>query len=77
MFQPAGVATFFMIALWLGGSGGMSVETLRLFILGLPALAAGTWLGWWLFGRLDDTAFRKMVLVLLLISGTALVVPYR
>jgi hypothetical protein len=34
----------------------------------------GTWLGFKLYGRLDDAAFRKAVLVLLLISGAALVI---
>jgi uncharacterized protein len=40
----------------------------------LPALLAGTWLGLRLFGRLDEGAFRKVVLVLLLASGVVLVV---
>ena len=39
-----------------------------------PALAVGTWAGLKLFGRLDDAAFRRVVLVLLLISGLSLLV---
>jgi uncharacterized membrane protein YfcA len=38
----------------------------------LPALLAGTWLGMKLYGRLDEAAFRKVVLILLLASGAAL-----
>jgi hypothetical protein len=37
-------------------------------------LLAGTWLGLKLYGRLDEATFRKVVLVLLLVSGATLVV---
>jgi uncharacterized membrane protein YfcA len=36
-------------------------------------LFAGTWLGMKLYGRLDEATFRKIVLVLLLLSGAVLV----
>jgi uncharacterized protein len=74
VFQPAGVAIFSMSAAWLGFNGSLSRDTLRLFLLGLPMLLAGTWLGLRLYGRLDETRFRKLVLMLLLASGVSLVV---
>ena len=40
---------------------------------GLPAKLAGLWLGFKLYGKLDDVAFRKMILVLLLVAGFAIV----
>jgi len=45
-----------------------------LFLIGLPALALGTWAGLRLFGKLDDQAFRRVVLVLLLVSGASLLI---
>jgi hypothetical protein len=33
------------------------------------------WLGLKIYGRLDDQAFRKVILVLLLVSGLTLIVP--
>jgi len=51
-----------------------SREIAKLFLIGLPALLAGTWLGFRLFGRLDEAAFRKIVLVLLLASGIVLTI---
>jgi len=72
VFQPTAVATFLMTFLWLGGSGTVSPEAVRLFAAGLPALAAGTALGWVLYGRLDEGAFRRVILALLLVSGLAL-----
>jgi uncharacterized protein len=73
VFQPVAVATFLMSALWIGARGAITAETLKLFLIGLPALFAGTWLGLKLFGRLNEAAFRKVVLALLLASGVVLV----
>src|SRR5262245_41689253 len=77
VFQPVGVAIFAMTGLWLGVGGSFGADTVRLFLVGLPVLLLGTWLGLWLYGRLDDAAFRKVVLILLLFSGVALLFPGR
>ena len=74
VFQPVAAATFLMSALWIGAKGAITAETIKLFLIGLPALLAGTWLGLRLFGRLNEAAFRKVVLVLLLASGAVLIV---
>jgi uncharacterized membrane protein YfcA len=73
-FQPAGVVVFAATALWLGGTGMIGTDTLGLFLIGLPALATGTWLGLKSFGKLGEAGFRRLVLVLLLTSGISLVV---
>jgi uncharacterized membrane protein YfcA len=73
VFQPVGVAIFAMSALWLGARGAISTEIAWLFLAGIPVLLMGTWLGLKLYGRLDEAGFRKVVLVLLLVSGIALV----
>lgn len=72
VFQPVGVAIFAMSGLWLGASGTVSADTVWLFVIGLPALLLGTWVGLKLFGRLDEAGFRKIVLMLLLASGVTL-----
>jgi hypothetical protein len=72
-FQPIGVAVFLMTGLWLGGMGLVGGDTLRLFVIGLPVLFAGTRIGLRLYARLDEAGFRKVVLGLLLISGLGLV----
>ena len=74
VFQPIGVAVFLMTGVWLGGTGLVDAETLRLFVIGLPMLLVGTWMGLRLYARLDEAGFRKVVLGLLLISGLGLVV---
>jgi uncharacterized membrane protein YfcA len=68
------VAIFLMSALWIGAKGAITPEIIKMFLIGLPALFAGTWLGLKLFGRLDEASFRKVVLVLLLASGLVLII---
>jgi uncharacterized membrane protein YfcA len=71
-FQPVAVVVFAVAALLLGAKGALTLDTAKLFALGLPFLFAGTWLGLKLFGRIDETMFRKIVLALLFVSGVAL-----
>jgi uncharacterized protein len=72
VFQPVAVAIFLMSALWLGATGTVTGETVRLFLIGLPAVILGTWLGFKLFGRIDEGTFRRIVLALLFVSGVFL-----
>ena len=75
VFQPALFAAMVMTGISLALAGAVTAEVARLYLYGLPAVGAGLWLGFKLYGRLDDAAFRKIVLVLLLFSGLGLVVP--
>jgi uncharacterized membrane protein YfcA len=72
VFQPVGVAIFALTVLWLGGRGAVTVDTLQLIALGMPALLIGVWAGLKLYGRLDEAGFRKLVLALLGLSGVVL-----
>jgi uncharacterized protein len=74
IFQPVAVAIFLMSAFWLGAKGAVTAETVELFVIGLPFLAIGTWLGLKLFGRIDEATFRKIVLALLFLSGVTLLI---
>src|SRR5436190_5321734 len=75
VFQPVIITTSAMTALWLGASRAFTADTVKLFLLGLPMLLAGTWVGMRLYGRLDEAGFRRVVLILLLLSGIFLIVP--
>ena len=72
MFQPVAVAIFLMSALWLGAKGNVTAETAKFFVMGVPCLLGGTWLGLKLFGRINEAIFRKIVLALLFVSGITL-----
>jgi uncharacterized membrane protein YfcA len=75
VFQPVMFATFVMTALSLAAAGAYTPEAIKLYAFALPALAAGLWCGLSLYGKLDDAAFRRVILILLLASGVSLVVP--
>jgi uncharacterized membrane protein YfcA len=75
VFQPVMLAAIVVNAVALSLAGAVTAETVKLYLLGLPMLLAGLWSGFKLYGKLDDAAFRKVILLLLLVSGLALVVP--
>jgi len=75
IFQPVMLAAIAVNAVSLTIAGAVTAETVRLYLLGLPSLLAGLWSGFKLYGKLDDAAFRKVMLLLLLVSGLALTVP--
>ena len=75
VFQPVMVAASALTAASLIAAGTVTPETVELYFLGLPFLLTGLWLGLNLYGRLDEAAFRKVILLLLLVSGLALMVP--
>lgn len=45
--------------------------------MGLPAVLLGTWAGFRLYGRIDETMFRHLLLGLLLISGLFMLASVR
>jgi len=75
IFQPVILAAQVMTAISLAFAGAYTTETIKLYLYGVPALAAGVWIGLKLYGKLDEAAFRQVILWLLLLSGLSLVVP--
>ena len=76
VFQPVMLAASVVTGISLSFTGSITAETAKLYVLGLPAMLAGLWLGFKLYGKLDDAAFRKVILVLLLVSGLALIAAH-
>lgn len=75
VFQPVILAAFVLTAISLTVAGTITAELVKLYAMGLPMLFAGVWLGLKLYGHLNDAAFRKVILWLLLLSGMVLIVP--
>ncbi|CAN7223182.1 sulfite exporter TauE/SafE family protein [Bradyrhizobium sp. LjRoot220] len=72
LVQPyIGVMQLFALALMLSHHS-LSLKVLVDFGIALPALAAGTAVGIVLFGRINESAFKRIVLGLLLFSGLCL-----
>jgi uncharacterized membrane protein YfcA len=55
-------------------SGGIGRSEIKLFLISLPILALGAGLGFSLYDRVDALQFRRILLLLLLVSGAALLV---
>ena len=76
IYQPVILSAFVLTAVSLAVAGTVTADLARIYLYGLPSLAAGLWLGLHLYGRLDENAFRKVILILLLLSGLVLIVPF-
>jgi uncharacterized protein len=76
VFQPVMLAAIVMNVIALSIAGAMTAATMQLYLLGLPAMVAGLWVGFKLYGKLDDAAFGKVILVLLLVAGLGLIAPH-
>ena len=55
------------------GTVALDRRGLVLLVLAMPALALGTWVGWNLYGRLDEKRFRQALAIMLLLSGAILI----
>lgn len=75
IYQPVILSAFVLTMISFGVSGKITFDLVKTYLFGVPPLAAGVWLGLRLYGHLDDLAFRKVILILLLLSGLALIVP--
>jgi uncharacterized protein len=74
VFQPVMLGAIVVTAISVSLTGVVTADIVKLYLLGLPALVAGLWLGFKLYGKLDDIMFRKVILVMLFFSGWALIV---
>jgi uncharacterized membrane protein YfcA len=72
VYQPYVIV---MQAVTLAGIMWIAFDGVGLLLLAavLPPLLLGTWIGWRLYGRLDDRRFRQALAVLLIGSGLTLV----
>ena len=75
VFQMVALATVLVSIAALAVAGAVTAETVKLYVLGLPLMLGGLWCGFRLYGKLDDAAFRKVILLLLLASGLSLILP--
>lgn len=58
--------------LYFSRLGILTTDTMASFLVCAPAVLFGTWLGLTLFARIDDAAFRRVVLIFLIVSGATL-----
>jgi uncharacterized membrane protein YfcA len=76
-FQRGVVQPFILVMqiatlLYFSRIGILTEDTVASYLVCAPAVLLGTWLGLRLFDRIDDAAFRRVVLVFLIVSGASL-----
>jgi len=76
VFQPVILSNFILTAISLTLAGTVTASLVKTYLYGLVPLALGLWIGLKLYGHLNETTFRKIILVLLLLSGVVLIVPF-
>jgi len=74
VFQPVLFAAFVVISISQLVAGSYTAETVKLYGIGLPFMIAGIWIGFKLYGSINDETFRKTVLALVLLAGGSLIV---
>jgi uncharacterized membrane protein YfcA len=73
VFQSFNTAVHVIALTGYAASGILSATVGWTFALMLPAIVVPTWLGARLYRRISETAFRRLILALLLVSGCVLV----
>ena len=74
VFQYVGLFVFVIGAFCLGAQGAVNGNTISLFVLSLPAVLIGTWLGKKVRDQVDGAEIRKVLLILLVAAGCALAI---
>ncbi|WP_108513789.1 sulfite exporter TauE/SafE family protein [Bradyrhizobium algeriense] len=74
VFQPVLFAAFVIISISQLVAGSYTIDTVKLYGIGLPFMIAGIWIGFKLYGTINDETFRKAVLMLVLLAGVSLIV---
>lgn len=73
-YQPFNLIVLSLASLGMALTGSLDRQVATVALLCLPATLGGAWIGVRLYAKVDDTLFRRVVLLLLLVSGVFLVV---
>jgi uncharacterized membrane protein YfcA len=72
VYQPF-ILVAHLLSLILLGAVALDRQSIVLFLASLPAVLIGLWIGWRVYGRLDERLFRKLFAGLLVASGLLLI----
>jgi uncharacterized membrane protein YfcA len=72
--QSFNLAMHILTLIAYSSTGTITTETLNMFLVILPAVLIPTWLGTKLYARIDERTFRRVILVLLSLSGAVLLI---
>ena len=72
VLQPFNMVILSAATVMLALDGGFDATVLRNLALTLPASAVGAAIGLWLFRKLSDHGYRRLLIGLMLVSGIVL-----
>ena len=72
IYQPFNLVILSLALLVMLAGDQVPAPTWALFLACLPMTLAGSWVGLRLYARIDESVFRRVVLVLLCMSGAIL-----
>jgi uncharacterized membrane protein YfcA len=72
VYQPF-ILLAHLLTLLLIGAVALDREGAVLFLIAIPAVLLGSWIGWKLYGRLDERRFQHVLSLLLIVSGLLLI----
>jgi hypothetical protein len=72
VYQPF-ILVAHLLSLIVLGAVALDRTGVMLFIAALPATLCGIWIGWMIYGRLDERLFRRLFAGLLVVSGALLI----
>ena len=73
VYQPF-ILLAHLLTLLLIGAVALDREGAVLFLIAIPAVLAGSWTGWMIYGKLDERRFQHVLAGLLIASGALLIV---
>ncbi|MGH8639018.1 MAG: sulfite exporter TauE/SafE family protein [Burkholderiales bacterium] len=71
VYQPF-ILVAHLATLLLIGTMALDSAGLMLFLIALPAVLLGSWIGWMIYGKLDERRFQQSFAALLVVSGILL-----
>jgi uncharacterized membrane protein YfcA len=71
VYQPFILAAHLATVLLIG-TIALDRTGLVLFLIALPAVLLGSWIGWMIYGKLDERRFQQLFAALLIVSGLLL-----
>ena len=72
VLQPFNVVILFLAVLFLAARGVYTTQVLTWFLMALPVGLASAYFGLQIFKRLETDSFRRLLIILLLVSGCVL-----
>ncbi|NCF47935.1 MAG: TSUP family transporter [Bacteroidetes bacterium] len=74
VLQPYNMTVLALATVLVGVGGGFNAQVMAGLIVALPTSVVGAVIGLWLFRRTSDKSYRRLLIILMLLSGVSLLI---